>query len=80
MIRRKWEVSVNEERYERLLKEEGFEIVDLKEYRTRTKYVIRKNGLEMPVEIPLISKMNFEYWVGFTVRMFNMYEQIEKGE
>ena len=44
---RKWEISNAEKEFERLLAISKFNIVDIKEYQTKTKYLIEKDGLRI---------------------------------
>ena len=48
---RKWEMNKVEIRFEELLKENGFNIIGIKEYTSKTDYLIEKNGIECPFDI-----------------------------
>jgi hypothetical protein len=43
---RKWETNKTEIRFEKLLKENGFNIVGIKEFMSKTDYLIEKEGVE----------------------------------
>ena len=44
---RKWEVSRPEIRFEELLKENGFNVIGIKEFVSKTDYLIEKDGIEV---------------------------------
>ena len=48
---RKWEMNKVEIRFEKLLKENGFEVIGIKEFVSKTDYLIRKDNVECPYTI-----------------------------
>lgn len=43
---RKWEMNKAEERFDKLLKENNFNVIGLKEFSSKTDYLIEKDGVE----------------------------------
>ena len=50
-IDRKWEISKIELLFEELLKDNGFNVLGIKEYQTKTDYLIEKEGTECEFSI-----------------------------
>lgn len=46
-LTRKWESSKEEKAFEKLLQKEGFKVVGIKEYQSKTDYLIEKDGTQV---------------------------------
>lgn len=51
---RQWEISNAELFFEKLLKENGFLVIGIKEYQSKTDYLIEKDGTECEFSFPHI--------------------------
>ena len=67
-----YEKSKNELYAEQWFKDNGFEIVDLKQYISKTKYVIKKNNVEMKFDLPN-TVTDIQSYMRFCQEHFNMY-------
>ena len=86
---RKWEMSKQEIEFEKILKDNGVEILDVKEYKTKTKYTLKKNGTEIQIELPLSNQINIKGFTKMVLENLKMAsetkrdwvdELLEKGE
>jgi hypothetical protein len=48
---RKWEMNKVEIRFEKLLSENGFNVIGIKEFSSKTDYLIEKDGVECTYDI-----------------------------
>lgn len=79
-LERKWEATKEELEFEKLLKENGYEIIDIKEYQSKTKYKISKDGLEYNsyFEFPLVPKAKAEVRFEFFVKCFESHKELQE--
>lgn len=86
---RKWEMNKVEIRFEKLLKENGFNVIGLKEYNSKTDYLIEKNGIECTYAIyhvdnkPNRGNAHFKTFVEYfniKAEYERLKKELEKGE
>lgn len=79
---RKWEASNTEKRFEQLLAEHGYVVVGIKEYISKTEYLIFRDGIEHTASIRAVdtsSKRGDTYFEMFEYS-FDLKKKIAKLE
>lgn len=76
--KRKWTPTKYEVQFEELLKKGGFDIVDIKEYASVTKYKIAKDGLEYNGWFEFYNEVrpNAQRRYDFFVKAFEEYKEL----
>lgn len=81
MKKRKWEISKQEEIFEKVLKENDIEIIHIKEYKTKTIYGLKRNDVKMErVVFPLTSEMDVVSFTGIIISTMKMLEEMNMKE
>ena len=73
-----YEKSKNELYAEQWFKDNGFEVVELKQYTSKTKYVIKKNNVEMKWDLPYCVT-DIKAYMNFCGEQFSMYYYLLKS-
>ena len=76
-MNRKWEMSKQEKEFEKIMNENNIEIINVKEYKTKTKYTLRKNKTEIQTDLPLTNNIDIKGYAKLVMNNLNMSETIE---
>lgn len=72
--KRKCEATREEAKFEKLLSENGYEVVGVREFTTLTDYLIRKGNVELEWRMPREPKLNGEGMFKQMVECFRLKE------
>lgn len=80
MKERKWEASKQELEFEKILKDNNVEILDIQEYQSKTYYQLKKYGTELHIEFPLTNRINVKGYANIVLRNIQMASKQRKED